>query len=87
MYGVYNMSGMQVVTQPGVSIPIELRVEAININVPVVRSYLEKQLDKNLVVDSDYRLALQIQVRACIDGEGLSETGACFDCPPGTFLL
>lgn len=28
-----------------------------------------------------------IGVRACISGEGLSENGACFTCPKGTYLL
>jgi hypothetical protein len=32
-------------------------------------------------------VVIQLKVRSCIEGEGLSASGACYTCPFGTFLL
>ena len=55
--------------------------------VPSVADYLRAGLGTELVVRSDYSLDMNLGVRTCILGEGLKESGACFECPPGTFLL
>ena len=39
-FGTYNMSGMTLLSQPGVDIPVKLVINAIDVAVPSVAAYL-----------------------------------------------
>ena len=41
MFGVFNVSGIGVVSRPGDMIPIDMFITAIDVGVPVVRQFLE----------------------------------------------
>ena len=42
MFGVFNMSNMEIVSKPGDMVPLLMNVTAIDVNVPVVKRYLER---------------------------------------------
>lgn len=88
MYGVYNMSSMDILSQPGINIPVSITVFSINLEVPSVRKFISSKLNiKTVDWPEQYRIEIQLKVRSCKEGEGLKESGACYTCPPGTFLL
>lgn len=86
-FGTYNMSGMMLLSQPGVDIPVRLIVSSVDVTVPSVAEYLADELGTRITVPSDYQLSMSLDVRPCLLGEGLKRSGACFLCPYGTFLL
>lgn len=88
MYGVYNVSSMQINSKPGISIPFSITVQAIDPSIPSSRLFLSKNLKIKTVNSTEqYRIPIEVKVRSCIEGEGLTGSGACFTCPEGTFLL
>ena len=84
------MSGMGLITAPNNKIAVALKVSGVDLNVPSNRLYLEQQLGREVKpgdTDIGYDLRMKLVVRGCILGEGLRETGACYECPQNTFLL
>lgn len=45
MYGVYNMSSMDILSQPGINIPVSITVFSINLEVPSVRKFISSKLN------------------------------------------
>lgn len=88
-YGTYNMSGMGLVTGPGSDLNVNLTVYGIDLKVPSNREYLSEQLGRNVSSDdtNGYLLNMDMKVRGCVLGEGLRESGACYECPAGFYLL
>lgn len=86
-YGTYNMSGMALTTGPGEKIYATLEILAVDVSIPSNAKYLRKQMAKQVLSTNDYTVSFTMIVRNCTIGEGLLESGACFRCPQGTFLL
>ena len=88
MFGVYNVSSMRINSQPGINIPVSITIQAVDLSIPSTRLFLSNNLKiKTINSTEQYRTSIQLKVRSCIEGEGLTNTGACFTCPAGTFLL
>ena len=87
-YGTYNMSGMGLITSPGNKIIVSLGVDGVDLQVPSTADYLkDKFADPDFDENSEYQLQMEMKVRDCVLGEGLRESGACYRCPSGTYLL
>lgn len=89
-YGTYNMSGMGLITAPLNRIKVGLVLSGINLDVPSNRNYLSQQLGREISLgepSTSYALDIKMIVRGCILGEGLRQSGACYECPFGTYLL
>ena len=77
-YGTFNMSGIGIISDPGIELTAKLYIEnAIDASIP---SNFENMKEREYLV-------IELIVRNCIMGEGLRESGACFACPEGSFLL
>jgi len=73
-------------TGPGKEIKATLEVKAVDMNIPSNQEYHQKHtLSYN--PEKTYQIPFTMFVRNCVIGEGLKESGACFRCSPGTFLL
>jgi hypothetical protein len=73
MYGVYNMSNMGIFSKPDINISVSLTVMAIDLSIPSVRNYLSQQLKvRSLNTVELYRVKINLGVRSCVEGEGLS---------------
>jgi len=80
------MSGITLMTGPGKEIKATLEVKAVDMNIPSNQEYHQKHtLSYN--PEKTYQIPFTMFVRNCVIGEGLKESGACFRCSPGTFLL
>lgn len=78
---------MGLLTAPGSAIIVTLSVFGIDLDVPSNLEYLQKKIGKENVTLQDYALGMEMKVRDCILGEGLKTSGACYECPAGTYLL
>lgn len=85
-YGTYNMSGMGLITKPQSEIIVSLTVQGIDIVVPSNAAYLREQFGVD-ELSSAYSLTMELKVRSCLLGEGLKESGACYECPEYYYLL
>ena len=85
-FGTFNMSGMDLTTTPSSKIMVDLIVSGIDMQVPSNTKYLKKQLGLS-TLDTAYTLKMEMIVRGCLLGEGLKESGACYECPAGFYLL
>lgn len=65
-YGTFNMSGMGVIAEPDVELPVELRVKAIDLTLPSNKIYVAKGLDKPINSPDDYWVNIDLIVRPCI---------------------
>ena len=82
------MSGMGLITSPGNKIIVSLGVDGVDLQVPSTANYLkDKFADPDFDENSEYQLQMEMKVRDCVLGEGLKESGACYRCPSGTYLL
>lgn len=83
------MSGMGLLTKKqGNDLLVTLTVTGIDLAVPSNRQYLKQQLELDKVTnETQYVLSAKMAVRNCLLGEGLRTSGACYECPKGTYLL
>ena len=83
--GVYNISGLFLIADPNSSQSLNLNAYGIDVSIPVVDEFLDNLFGS--YTQSQYVLPMQVGVRECLEGEGLRENGACYECPKGTYLL
>ena len=86
-YGTYNVSGMGLIASPGAELNVKVQIDSINTNITSAREYLEFSLGEEIAPGDPYTINLELEVRPCRLGEGLKESGACFECTVGTYLL
>ena len=82
--GVYNITGLYLIADPDSNQSLQMINYGINVNIKSVQDFL---LSLGLTRTTDYYLEMGIGLRPCIEGEGLRESGACYECPKGTYLL
>ena len=85
MNGVYNVTGLYLIADPNSNQKLLLRAYGIDVSIPVVRTFLYELLGVDLT--TVYELPMGIGLRPWLSGEGLRESGACYTCPKGTYLL
>jgi hypothetical protein len=83
--GVYNITGLYLIADPSSSQALQMINYGIDVNIPVVNTFLYNLLGRNMT--NYYYLDMGVALRACLPGEGLRESGACYECPKGTYLL
>jgi len=81
------MSGMGLLSAPGNEIIVALTISGIDLTVPSNKEYLTAQLGIEVTSLTDYSIRIDMEVRDCVLGEGLKVSGACYECPAGTYLL
>jgi len=84
-FGVYNVSGLQIVAQPDSEQNLIILSEAVDLSILMNQEYLSEQFGVEYL--SSYEIAVRLLLRPCISGEGLRDNGACYTCPTGTYLL
>ena len=87
MYGVFNTTGMGILSEPGITIPGVLTFNGIDTSIPTVKAFLSSKYQTKIQANWQYNITINMLVRGCVVGEGLKVDGACFVCPKGTYLL
>ncbi|CDW78086.1 UNKNOWN [Stylonychia lemnae] len=77
--GTFNISGLIILGGPNQTSEFTLTSNGIDMNIPDnFNTY------KTL---KEYQIQVVIKLRSCKSGEGLSDSGECFDCPVGFYLI
>jgi len=84
--GVFNVSGMQLISAPNSTQYITLQVkDAVDTSQPLVAQYLSEAFGGP--IGGNYSIPITLTVRPCRQGEGMQVDGSCFKCGAGTYLL
>lgn len=81
-YGTYNISGLLLEASGGAVLSLNLMVEdVIDLEVQSNSKYLAPVMKTIGEVSDNYIIEIKLNVRPCLLGEGLKDSGACFKCP------